>query len=238
MKLLKKSDEKLVFLAKTNESLANSIRRSVSLIPIMAIEEVEISRNDSPLYDETIAHRLGLIPLKMKKAYRKDESLKFKLNSKKEGYVFSEEIKGDIEVVDGNFPITLLNKGQELKIKGTTRIGLGKEHAKFSPGIIFYRNVCEILLDKEFEKTIKHVFPDNEMVQKGNKILIKDDKEKPLADFCEGLAYKNKKEIKVENGKELIFTIESFGQLKADEIFRRSIENLEKELKIVLAKFK
>jgi len=94
MKIIKKSKEKIVFSA--NEGLANSIRRSVSLIPIMAIDEVEISKNDSPLYDETIAHRLGLIPLKMENSYKDGTVLKFKLHSKKEGYVLSEEIKGDV----------------------------------------------------------------------------------------------------------------------------------------------
>ena len=65
---VKNSDEKLVFTLKTSENLANAIRRSVGLIPAMAIDEVEISRNDSPLYDETLAHRIGLIPLKHEKA--------------------------------------------------------------------------------------------------------------------------------------------------------------------------
>ena len=40
---------------KVNESLANAIRRCVSLIKTMAVDEVEISRNDSALYDEQAA---------------------------------------------------------------------------------------------------------------------------------------------------------------------------------------
>ena len=51
-------------------SLANAIRRSVLEIPIMAIDNVEISKNDSALYDEIIAHRLGLIPIKTSKTIK------------------------------------------------------------------------------------------------------------------------------------------------------------------------
>jgi DNA-directed RNA polymerase subunit D len=64
MENISKSDGKYVFKAKIDESLINSIRRYVGQIQIAAIDEVEISKNDSPLYDETIAHRMGLIPLK------------------------------------------------------------------------------------------------------------------------------------------------------------------------------
>jgi len=231
MNILKKSDEKLVFLAKADESLANAIRRSVSLIPTIAIDEVEISRNDSPLYDETIAHRMGLIPLKMTKTSKDDEVLKFKLSSKKDGFVLSEEIKGDVEVVYGKIPITLLNKDQELKIKGTTKMGIGKDHAKFSPGILFYRNVCEIILDKQFEDVIKKSFPENSIKVKGDKIIVMDDKENSIVDFCEGLASRNKTEAEVKNTGELVFTIESFGQMSSEDVFKKAIENLEKELK-------
>jgi len=39
-------------------------------------------------------------------------------------------------------PITFLNKGQELEIKATTKMGRGVEHSKFSPGLMFYRNIA------------------------------------------------------------------------------------------------
>src|SRR6056297_853391 len=137
MKLIKKTPEKIVFIEKTNESLVNSIRRSVGLIPIMAIDELEISKNDSALYDETVAHRMGLLPIKMEKSWKDDTVLKLKLNVKKEGMVYSGETKGECEFVHDKIPITLLKKDQELKIKATTKMGLGKNHAKFSPGILF-----------------------------------------------------------------------------------------------------
>ncbi len=236
MKIIKKTPEKIVFIAKTNESLANSIRRSVGLIPTMAIDELEISKNDSALYDETVAHRMGLIPIKMDKSWKEDTVLKLKLNVKRDGIIYSGDIKGDCEFVHDNVPITLLSKDQELKIKATTKMGLGKNHSKFSPGILFYRNLSEITLDKEFEEEIKRVFPDAEMQTKGNKIVVKDNLEKPLADFCEGLAQKNKKEVEIKDTDEIVITIESFGQISAEDIFKKAIVALERRLKEVKLK--
>ena len=47
-----------------NVEMANELRRVIlSEIPTMAITEVIFMENESPLYDEMIAHRLGLIPL-------------------------------------------------------------------------------------------------------------------------------------------------------------------------------
>ena len=60
MEIIQKTAEKLILRMPANESLANAIRRSVSEVPTLAIEEVEIFKNDSALYDEMLAHRLGL----------------------------------------------------------------------------------------------------------------------------------------------------------------------------------
>jgi DNA-directed RNA polymerase subunit D len=231
MKIIKKTDNKIVFSLKTTESLANAIRRSVYSIPIMAIDEVEIMKNDSALYDETVAHRLGLVPIKMDKSWKEDNVIKFKIKMNKEGFVYSKDISGEFEVVYEDIPITLLKTDQEIKIKGITKMGVGNDHAKFLPGIILFRNLSEITLDKEFEEAIKKVFPEAEIKTKGNKIIIKDNLEKSLLDFCEGLALKNKKESETKETDEIVFTVESFGQIKVDEIFKKAISVLKKDLK-------
>ena len=172
MKLIEKKRDHLTFKVEIRDSLANAIRRHISQIPVLAIDEVEISRNDSPLYDEIIAHRLGLIPIKLDKDKKNP---KISLKSKKEGMVYSKEFEGS-EAIYGEMPITFLNKGQELKIETTTKIGKATEHAKFLQGLMFYRNIAEITLDSIFKDEIKNKFPEHEIKEKGNKIIVLDDK--------------------------------------------------------------
>ena len=168
MKLLNKQKNKICFESDINQSLVNSLRRYVNEIKIIAVDEVEISKNDGPLYDETVAHRIGLIPLKMEKSFKENDEKKLKLKSKKHGFVLSKELKGDVEVIHDEMPITLLNEDQELALTAKVRMGRGKDHSKFSPGLIFYRNVCEMELDKKFSGEISKRF-NNKIKEKGNK---------------------------------------------------------------------
>ena len=61
-----KEQGNLSFILKdSNPAYTNTLRRiMIDEVPTMAIEEVEFFKNNSILYDEIIAHRLGLIPLK------------------------------------------------------------------------------------------------------------------------------------------------------------------------------
>ncbi|MFW5865924.1 MAG: hypothetical protein ACOCU6_02405 [Nanoarchaeota archaeon] len=58
-----KSDEKLKFTLKgASAAYANTLRRlMLGEVPTMAIEDVTFTHNDSILYDEILAHRLGLV---------------------------------------------------------------------------------------------------------------------------------------------------------------------------------
>ena len=227
MQLINKKENQIVFKAEIEESLVNAVRRYLYQIPILAIDEVEIFKNDSPLYDETIAHRMGLIPLKMDKV-SKEGSLK--LVSKKDGIVYSGEMQGNVKPVYNKIPITSLSKGQELEIVGDFKFGTGSQHAKFSPGLMIYRNVLELKTDKSLYDKIKKILPNVEMKEKGDKIIIIDDKIREISDVCSGIAEKDGKKIEEEIKKEMVISVESFGQLEPKDVFKRSIEELKRDL--------
>ncbi len=238
MKQIEKKENQIVFKAEIEESLANAIRRYLNQIPIIAIDELEIIKNGSALYEEVIAHRVGLIPLKMGKGMSEKTKGKLQLSAKREGFVNSGELKGNIDVVYENIPITFLDKNQEIEFSATTKVGKGIEHVKFSPGIMFYRNSTKIKIDKNLLEDVKKICPDCNVEEKGDKIIISDEGKEDISDIIEGIADRNNKKSEVEIGKDLIITLESFGQMDVKNIFTKSIEFLEKDLAEVLKKIK
>ncbi len=196
-----------------NISLANAIRRSANHIPILAVDSLEISKNDSALYDEIIAHRVGLIPLANEKLKLPAEcgcekedgctkcSIKLKLSASGPCTVYSDELMPKNSVVY-KMPIAILDKDQELEFVAIARMGLGIKHAKHSPGIIFYR-YSEDLENEEDESF-------NKLVEKSKK----------------------------DGEKELMMFIESWGQIPAKEIFTESVEMLNQEIKALVKEMK
>lgn len=230
MEAIEKKENKIVFKAEVSESLANAIRRYVNEIPTLAFDEVEIQNNGSPLYDETVAHRIGLIPLKMEKSYNDKTEIYMELKTNKAGMVLAKEFKGEAEIIYPEIPITLLDEEQELEVRGIARLGTGRQHAKYSPGSLFYRNVAEVTLDKEFADEIKKVYPTVKIKEKGNKIVIQDNGSQEVTDFLTGLVDAKGKEAEISYGKELVISVESFGQLEPKEIAKKAVLLLKDDL--------
>ena len=59
------SDDEIIFIVRDAEvPFINAIRRVAMVnVPKIAIEDVNIIRNDSAMFNEVLAHRLGLTPL-------------------------------------------------------------------------------------------------------------------------------------------------------------------------------
>jgi DNA-directed RNA polymerase subunit D len=230
MKIIDKKENKIIFQAEIEDSLANSIRRYLNHISVLAIDEVEISKNDSALYDETVAHRIGLIPLKMNKSLSEGKEIKLKIN-KKEGKVYSGDLKGDVEVVYEGIPITSLNEGQELTLTAIGKIGKGKDHSKFSPGLMFYRNVVDLSVDKECSPEIVDICPKNVFKSDKGKIVVENPTKCDVCEMCvEFCEKKGKGKIEFTPTKELIIQLESFGQLDLKDVLKKSIDILKKDL--------
>jgi len=252
MKIIEKKPEKIIFQEEINESLANAIRRSVNEIPILAIEELEITKNDSALYDEILAHRLGLVPLEnqdlksIKECDCKGKgcskcSVSLKLSTKGPKTVYSKELKGKAVPVYEKMPITVLEKAQELEFSAVARIGKGVEHAKFSPGLVFYRNLAEIKVESDCDACLECVkaCPQDVLHIENKKLKTKELWKCDLCEACvEACKKHGKKAIQVSPTKELVFFIESFGQIKAEEILKNSINALKSNLKELEKKIK
>ena len=162
IKIIKLESDSIEFLLKNADlAFANSLRRVIiSEVPTMAVDMVQVTENTSPLFDEFIVHRLGLIPLisedidnynfplkcnckegceKCKVDY--DIIVKCDENNKSETIdVTSDDIKPknkDIKVkpvkYDDPIVITKLKKGQSINMTLTAKKGIGKTHAKWSP---------------------------------------------------------------------------------------------------------
>jgi len=239
MELIERKNNNIVFRAEMEESIANAIRRYLGHIPILAVDEVEISKNDSALYDETIAHRIGLIPLKTEKSVNEKTTASLKLSTDKEGVIYSGQLKGSVKVVYDKIPLTLLNKGQEFELTAHARAGKGVEHAKFSSGLMFYRNFASAKIEKDCPQEILESSKKNIIKTEGGKIIIQDIYGN---DVCEAAIEKYMKEgktqIEIVPSNELIITVESFGQMDADDMFKKSIEVLKKDLELVEKKIK
>lgn len=229
---------KIVFSTKMENALANAIRRYVYEIPILAVDEVEINQNGSPLYDETLAHRIGLVPLKMSKEYKEDSEIKIKMKKKGAGYVYSGDIKTDAEIVYDKIPLTLMKEDGEVDLIGVARLGKGNYHSKYLPGFIFYRNSAEIILPKKLSEEINAVCEKSQIKEKGENIVVKDNLAHPVLDVCQAIAEQNKTSVETKYEEELIFTVESFGQLEPKEIFKESISHLKKDLQTLSKQFK
>jgi DNA-directed RNA polymerase subunit D len=161
---LREQDERSLkfILEDTSPSMANALRRTlITDIPKLAIEEVEFHlgsirsedgkeyQSVTPLFDEIISHRLGLIPLPTDPDLfvRREEcedcggegcpncTVLYSLNKRGPGWVYSADLEpvGDTKMkpVDEKIPIVKLRKDQGMLVYATAILGTGKEHAKW-----------------------------------------------------------------------------------------------------------
>lgn len=220
MQTIENTKDFLVLRMDANLSLANAIRRSISEVPTLAIDEVEIYKNGSALYDEMLAHRLGLLALKTEKSMTGKTKISLKLTQKGPCTVLAEDLKGSATVVFEKTPITILGENHKLELLATAKLGLGKDHAKHVPGLCFYRYILEVKSTPQIDKIIQN-----------SKGLIKPEKKgsKWLCDLrdSEIKEIENQDKNAIEDSKEIVFVIESYGNMAAKDILTGAIKALE-----------
>ncbi|MBW2974786.1 DNA-directed RNA polymerase subunit D [Candidatus Woesearchaeota archaeon] len=241
LRLLEQDKEKnkvSFVLMDSTPSFANIIRRTIiEEVPVMSIEDVEFRKNNSILYDEMIAHRLGLLPLTTDlKSYNLPGEckckgkgcarcqLKLTLKAKGQGMVYASEISSKdsaVKPVYPKMPIVKLLKNQSLELEATAVLGQGKEHVKWSPAHAYYKNRPVIGIDdKRCDGCGKCVeqCPTKTIEIKDNKAAISKDHLtechscNACVDVCPAGA------MTVSPSNDFIFTVESWGQLDCKKI--------------------
>jgi len=179
----------------TKPYFINSIRRiMLSELPKLAVEDIVIYDNTSPLFDEIIAHRLGLIPIPTDLSLLtfKDQcgckgkgcpscTVRYTLSKEGAGIVYSGDLQPEEKswaITEDKIPIVELFYEQRLILEVETALGRGKNHAKWqpvqSPG---YRMETTIQVDKKRVNDAKEFMkklPEGLAELKGDKIEIKD----------------------------------------------------------------
>ncbi|TBU07496.1 subunit RPAC1 of DNA-directed RNA polymerases I and III [Hamiltosporidium magnivora] len=177
IEIIEKKDNIMIFDIKNVDcSIVNGIRRIImSEIPTIAAEKIFMNQNTGVLPDETLAQRIGLIPLHFDPdlldfvANDVEEkntlifTLKIKNNQKEIKTVYSDDLvwipKGEQKSTFKNnepfflkrVPITKLSCGQELDLEIYCQKNIGKVHAKWSPvSLASYRLMPKILLLDDF----------------------------------------------------------------------------------------
>jgi DNA-directed RNA polymerase subunit D len=148
--------------------LANAFRRIIlTEVPSMAITEVLFVENDGVLFDEMIAHRLGLIPLTtdLKNYNLPNEcscggqgctlcqaQLMCEVHAENsDRTVYSsdiEELDPKVHPVSDKIIIAKLGKGTSMVFEAYAQLGQGKDHAKFQPvSSVGYKYYPDVKID-------------------------------------------------------------------------------------------
>ena len=250
--LEEKADSLRFILRDSSPAFANALRRGMLAdVPVMAIEDVIFLENTSVMYDEILAHRLGLVPLKTDlDAYVPREecdcksdlgcakcTASFVLEAEATDQtitVYSGDLKAATETVptSDRIPVVKLAPGQKVKLEAYARLGRGSEHAKWqAASVAAYRYMPKVTLNAENlsnpEDVIK-ICPTRVFASDSTrKIFIKNELDCILCNACveQAVPLDHKKGPPVEikgDDTTFLFNVESTGALPPKRIVREA----------------
>lgn len=238
MDIKKVYDEKDIvkYLIKgTNYTFLNTLRRTImTTVPCLAIDEIQIYNNDSITFDEMLANRLGLLPIKTDvTSYKKGDKVKLVLEKVGPCIVTSKDIKctdPKIEILDKKIIITKLGKEESLKLEMTALMNTGSQNVRFQPAIVSYNQISEI--DNNTVKDAKKIIdemPKGSVELKAGKLFFIDPYN--IKNQNQHLDILRKNGVSVEYSEiDYILTLELTGQLTAKEVLDSAVNSMNEKL--------
>lgn len=243
-----RTDDQLTFIIEGSDvSMVNALRRiSMVEVPTMAIETVKILKNDARIFDEALAHRLGLVPLTTDAESMilpadcdcEDNcprcSVSLVLKGKGPKTLYSGDLKSEdpnLKPVLDTIPLVKLKEGEEVELEAIAQLGMGSEHAKWQPTtscaykyypqITIDSNKCEACLNC-VEECPRSVL---EYDEKKKTLKVVDLENCSLCRTCMKDCQNDAITVDVTEGK-FIFHIETDGSLSPTEVLSRASDIL------------
>ena len=238
-------------LSGASPAFANAFRRAmIAEVPTLAIEDVRIYDNTSALFDEMLAHRLGLIPIRTDLSTYKTQdkcdcggagcpgcTVIYTLSVEGPKTVMSSDlIPADPKAapVFENVPIVKLTKGQKLVIEAKAVLNIGRAHAKWQATLVCgYKNHPVVTISDACDACGLCVeeCPRGVLEVKGKKVQVVEGKlpDCSMCKLCEraclasGIGEEPAVKITAEPDR-FIFVVESDGSLTAKEIMNRALQ--------------
>jgi len=265
IEILEMAERKGKFILKSSSpAMANALRRTMlSDIPKMAIDKVEFHlgpimvddkeyESVTPLFDEIIAHRLGMIPVStdyelftyQNKCVCGGEgcpscTLMYSLNKIGPCTVLSGDMvplgNPDLKVKDENIPIVELTDGQAVLIYATAVMGTAKKHVKWQAafGVGYkYLPVITISPEKAHDPDVLnviHLCPRHVFGEKNKKLVLVNPHACSLCETCKD-ATNGAINVKGDD-KNFLFTFETDGSLTARQVLDKAVSILSEESK-------
>lgn len=153
--MTREKDNKLEFNIKGSPVyFANLLRRyAIGQVGVFAIDRVTFYENSSSMFDEYLAHRIGQLPL-LSDSGRATDEIALTLEASGPGVVYSKELKSTdskIKSALDDIPLLKLLEGQNIRLEAKARRGIGRQHAKFQPGLVSY----EVLKQNELHMKVE-----------------------------------------------------------------------------------
>jgi len=196
-------------------SFVNYIRRKIiSSIPTRAIDAIVVTHNNTILNDETIAHRLALLPLTSDYL---DEDAHIMIDVHNDTLLPMSVTSTDIHInninvscLHENVIICPLLAGQSLMLTASTVAGTGKTHAKWSAGLAYMS------------------FADKKQIQREEKtdppLDILPDIKTALTAYAQLLADRNMSHHITETNRIIDLTVETMSSYTCHQLLAKAID--------------
>ncbi|MFB6180598.1 MAG: hypothetical protein ABEJ93_01850 [Candidatus Nanohalobium sp.] len=163
-------------LEDANPAVANTLRRAmISKVPTLSIKEVYINQNESGLFDEVLANRIGQIPFTIPENVDEEDEVHIAVKQEGPTTVHASDIKADNEEAEPVNPDTVLvdlKEGQELTLEGIATLKTGQDHAKHQGGTVGYEKTGEGEFKFRIESTSGYT--NQELLQEATQQVLKD----------------------------------------------------------------